>query len=61
VDLTGYSGHTASLSSWWVHHQLLANTGQQSGRDRVASPGGLHAGGASFQTAFVPQSAQGSR
>ena len=20
VDLTSYSGHTASLSSWWVHH-----------------------------------------
>jgi hypothetical protein len=60
VDLTSYSGHTASLSSWWVRHKLLANTGQQSGRDWVAVPGDLYHGGASLQTFFVPQSAQSS-
>jgi hypothetical protein len=59
VDLTSYSGHTASLSSWWVHHKLLANTGQQSGSDWVAVPADLSNGGASFQTFFLPQSAQG--
>jgi hypothetical protein len=58
VDLTSYSGHTASLSSWWVHHKLLANTGQQSGSDWVAIPGDLYHAGASLQTFFVPQSAQ---
>ena len=57
VDLTSYSGHTASLSSWWVRRKLLANTGQQSGRDWVAVPGDLYDGGASLQTFFVPQSA----
>jgi hypothetical protein len=60
VDLTSYSGHTATLWSWWVHHQLLANTGQQSGSDWVAVPADLSNGGASFQTFFVPQSAQSS-
>ena len=60
VDLTSYSGHTGSLSSWWVHHKLLANPGQQSGRDWVAVPGDLYGGGASLQTFFVPQSAQSS-
>lgn len=60
VDLTSYSGHTASLWSWWVHHKLLANTGQQSGSDWVAVPADLSSGGASFQTFFVPQSAQSS-
>ena len=59
MDLTSYSGHTASLSSWWVHHKLLANTGQQSGSDWVAVPADLSNGGASFQTFFLPQSAQG--
>jgi hypothetical protein len=59
VALTSYSGHTATLWSWWVHHHLLANTGQQSGHDWVAVPTDLTSGGASFQTWFVPQSAQG--
>jgi hypothetical protein len=59
VSLTGYSGHTATLWSWWVHHKLLANTEQQSGSDWVAVPADLTDGGASFQTLFVPQSAQG--
>ena len=61
VSLRSYSGHTATLWSWWVHHKLLANTGQQSGSDWVAVPAGLSNGGASFQTFFVPQSAQISR
>jgi len=59
VDLTSNSGHEATLWSWWVHHKLLANTGQQSGSDWVAVPADLSNGGASFQTWFVPQSAQG--
>jgi hypothetical protein len=59
VDLTSYSGHTATLWSWWVHQKLLANTGQQSGSDWVAVPAGLSSGGASFQTFLLPQSAQG--
>lgn len=58
VSLTSYSGHTATLWSWWVHHKLLANTEQQSGSDWVAVPTDLSSGGASFQTLFVPQSAQ---
>jgi hypothetical protein len=61
VRLTSYSGHTASLWSWWVHHKLLANTGQQSGSDWVAAPTDLKSGGTSFQTRFVPLSAQGSK
>ena len=60
VSLTTYSGRRTTLWSWWVHHQLLANTGQQSGSDWVAVPAGLSSGGASFQTFFVPQSAQSS-
>lgn len=59
VQLTSSSGHTATLSSWWVHHKLLANTGQQSGSDWVAVPTSLSSGGASFQTWFVPRSEQG--
>jgi hypothetical protein len=59
VSLTSYSGHTATLWSWWVHHALLANTEQQSGSDWVARPTDLADGGASFQTWFVPQSGQG--
>ena len=59
VSLTTYSGHKATLWSWWVHHKLLANTGQQSGSDWVAVPADLSNGGASFQTFFLPQSAQG--
>ena len=61
VSLTSFSGHTASLWSWWVHHKLLANTGQQSGSDWVAAPTDLGSGGTSFQTQFVPLSAQGSK
>ena len=60
VSLTTYSGHTATLWSWWVHHKLLANTGQQTNTDWVAVPTDLFNGGASFQTWFVPQSAQSS-
>jgi hypothetical protein len=60
VSLTTYSGHGTTLWSWWVHHKLLANTGQQSGSDWVAVPGDLSNGGASFQTFFVPQNAQSS-
>jgi hypothetical protein len=59
VQLTSYSGHTATLWSWWTHHKLLANTEQQSGSDWVAIPTNLTNGGANFQTWFVPQSAQG--
>jgi hypothetical protein len=59
VGLITYSGHTSTLWSWWTHHKLLANTGQQSGADWVAIPADLASGGASFQTWFVPQSAQG--
>ena len=59
ATLTTYSGHTSSLWSWWVHHQLLANTEQQSSADWVAIPTNLTSGGTSFQTYFVPQSAQG--
>jgi hypothetical protein len=58
VALRSASGHTATLWSWWVHHKLLANTGQQSGSDWVAVPGDLSDGGASFQVRLVPQSAQ---
>jgi hypothetical protein len=59
VALTSYSGHTASLWSWWTRHKLLANTEQQSGSDWVAIPTDLTSGGANFQTWFVPQYAQG--
>jgi hypothetical protein len=58
TTLTTYSGHTSTLWSWWVHHQMLANTGQQSGSDWVAIPDDLTDGGASFRTWFVPQSGQ---
>jgi hypothetical protein len=60
VALTSYSGHTATLWSWWVHHKVLANTGQQTGSDWVAVPTDAYNGGASFQTWFVPQSPQSS-
>ncbi|MDR2984993.1 MAG: hypothetical protein LBV34_09145 [Nocardiopsaceae bacterium] len=59
VRLTSYTGHNATLVSWWVNHSLLANTGQQTGSDWVAVPSNLYNGGASFQTAFVPVKAQG--
>jgi hypothetical protein len=59
VKLITYSGHTSTLWSWWVHHKLLANTGQQSGGDWVAAPTDPGSGGTSFQTRFVPRSAQG--
>jgi hypothetical protein len=58
VALTTYSGHVSTLWSWWTHHKLLANTGQQSGADWVAIPTDLASGGASFQTWFVPQNQQ---
>jgi hypothetical protein len=60
VPLITYSGHRSTLRSWWVHHKLLANTGQQSGSDWVAKPANLYNGGASFQTWFMPRSAEGS-
>jgi hypothetical protein len=60
VYLTTYSGHTSTLWSWWVRHKLLANTGQQTSSDWVAVPTDLYNGGASFQTWFVPKSAQSS-
>jgi hypothetical protein len=58
VVLTTYSGHYSTLWSWWVHHKLLASTGQQTSTDWVAVPTGLNNRGASFQTWFVPRSAQ---
>ena len=57
--LSTYSGHSSSLWSWWVHHPLLANAGQQSGSDWVAVPGSLSSFGSSFSTYLVPQSAEG--
>jgi hypothetical protein len=59
AQLGTYSGHSSSLWSWWVHHPLLANTGQQSGSDWVAVPASLSSLGSSFSTYFVPQSEQG--
>ena len=59
VALTTYNGHTSTLWSWWVHHKLLASTEQQSSADWVAIPTDLTLSGGSFQTWFVPQSAQG--
>jgi hypothetical protein len=59
AHLITYSGHTSALWSWWVHHPLLANTGQQSGSDWVAVPTSLSSFGSSFSTYFVPQSGQG--
>jgi hypothetical protein len=47
VRLTSYSGHAATLWSWWVHHKLLAF---QSSGDLVAAPSNLKNGGADFQT-----------
>ena len=59
AQLSTYSGHSSSLWSWWVHHPLLANTGQQSGSDWVAVPASLSSFGSSFSAYLVPQSAQG--
>jgi hypothetical protein len=61
ATLITYSGHTSSLVSWWVHHPLLANTGQQSDSDWVAVPASLSSSGSgsNFSTYFVPQSEQG--
>ena len=59
MALATYRPHGSTLRSWWTHHKLLANTGQQSGSDRVAIPTDLTSGGADFQTWFVPQSGQG--
>ncbi len=58
VQLITYSGHSSSLWSWWVHHPLLANTGQQSGSDWVAAPASLSSFGSAFSTYLVPQSQQ---
>jgi hypothetical protein len=58
VQLVTYSGHASTLWSWWTHHKLLANTGQQSGADWVAIPTDLTNDGANFVTWFVPQSGQ---
>ena len=56
VELTNYRGRTATLWwSWWNHAKLIA---QPSGSDVVAVPHDLSNGGASFQTWFVPKSAQ---
>jgi hypothetical protein len=57
--LVTYSGHASTLTSWWVHHALEANTNAQSvSGDWVAIPTFLYNSGASFQTFFVPASAQ---
>ena len=54
VHLTSYSGHRDDLSSWWMHHKLLALPG----RSLVAFPDNLANGGANFQTWFAPKSGQ---
>jgi hypothetical protein len=57
--LVSYSGHAATLTSWWVNHQLEANTAAQSqSGDWVAIPTNLYNSGASFQTFFVPTFAE---
>ena len=57
--LVSYTGHAATLESWWVNHALEANTEAQSiSGDWVAIPTNLYNSGASFQTFFVPTSAQ---
>jgi hypothetical protein len=58
VLLTTYKHHVSTLRSGWVHHKLLADTGQQTASDLVAIPHNLTNGGASFQVWLVPQSAQ---
>ena len=57
VWLVSYSGHSSTLWSWWVHHKLLA---RQSNSTWVATPHDLYVDGSSFQTWFVPKSAQSS-
>jgi hypothetical protein len=54
VHLTSYSGHRDDLSSWWMHHKLLA----LHGRSLVAFPNDLTNSGGNFQTWFAPKSAQ---
>jgi hypothetical protein len=57
--LVSYSGHAATLDSWWVNHALEANTGAQSETgDWVSIPSNLANSGASFATFFVPASGQ---
>lgn len=57
--LVTYSGHVSTLTSWWVHRAVEANTGAQSTTgDWVAIPTSLANSGASFQTFFVPTFAQ---
>jgi hypothetical protein len=59
VRLVTYSGKASTLTSWWVHHALEANTEAQStSGDWVAVPTNLYNKGASFQTFFVPTSGQ---
>jgi hypothetical protein len=59
ASLVTYSGHVSSLRSWWVHRPVQANTEAQSASgDWVAIPTNLYNSGASFQTFFVPASAQ---
>ena len=59
ASLVAYSGHVSNLRSWWVHRPVEANTGAQSASgDWVAVPTNLYNSGASFQTFFVPASAQ---
>lgn len=53
VKLTSYSGHTATLTSWWVNHKLIA---KPSGRAQVAAPRNLYDSGATFRTFFTPKS-----
>jgi hypothetical protein len=57
--LVTYSGHISTLTSWWVHHAVEANTEAQSvSGDWVAIPSNLYNSGASFQTFFVPTFAE---
>jgi hypothetical protein len=57
--LVTYSGHVSTLTSWWVHRPVEANTEAQSASgDWVAIPTNLYNSGASFQTFLVPTSAQ---
>ena len=58
VKLTSYSGHTATLVSWWVRHPLHA---WPAGRAPVATSGNLSNSGASFQSWFVPKNSGVSR
>jgi hypothetical protein len=59
ATLVTYSGHISNLRSWWIHRPVEANTEAQGATgDWVAIPTNLYNSGASFQTFFVPASAQ---